>query len=90
MSVKTIVPRISINGQNTQAFEQAFIPQDNDNQSELCELYGWLVQEWLKHTALASIYPDGHEAKNKHLTMAKMAQTWRWQLEHKNDIRIGE
>lgn len=85
------IPRTDLNGQKTKQFEQAFIPQDTDNRiSELCELYSWLISEWIKHLALATIYRDGEEGKVKHLTMAKMAQTWIWQLERKNDIKIGE
>ena len=65
--------------------------QTNNNKiDELCSLYSWLVQEWIKHTALASIYPMGTEAKVKHLTMAKMAETWRFELERRGQIRIGE
>lgn len=88
---KSIVSYPTNNGQKTKQFEQAFIPQDNDNRiSELCELYSWLISEWIKHLALATIYRDGEEGKVKHLTLAKMAQTWIWQLERKNDIKIGE
>lgn len=85
MSIQSI-PRTDLNGQKTKQFEQA--PQNNDNRiSELCELYSWLISEWIKHLALATIYRDGEEGKVKHLTLAKMAQTWRFELERKG---IGE